>query len=620
MGSAEEIGVGKLSTMNTLRRMTTTAFSVEIPQLESSDMAVLVLTCFDDEDIIVLDALGNHDLLDELKLKGIGIYTNFNVASMGGTLVSMTRADGKPRWFVGEENWPARLADYAIYSAPLANTGLSVFHMDFILLYVLPISRYSKWKERAENSATMRTRLGLDRILPQVAIRDRAFDDFLYRNQIVLLVTNKFDTIIDVSRFSKELLGRGYVDLCGKSIHEIYPELSDFWPKKRRGKVPRKSSIATLLLKDPGKEVRVELSPSFSDERFLGMTVYLSDAERAKKEASSVVSARAHYTFDLLIGTNPRFLNMKREAERIAASDSNVLIQGEMGTGKESFAHAMHNSSPRKGKPFIVVDCGAYINTMIDSLLFGDVRSMYSDSQKSDTIGKLEQASGGTILLNNVDELPLHTQASLASALRTKTVIRMGSNIPRPFNARVMAATKADLRNCVANGSFRSDLYYLINVAEIRTIALRERLDDLPVLVKSHIHYLNRLTHRNVTGVSSDAVDYMRSYSWPGNIRELQNVVERAMDLECGDKITCNFLPEEIKVNRVLSSTSPSTANSAHFGSREQGRYSSFKESEAGRIKRLMTEYAGNKSKVAAEMGMSRSTLYRKLKEIQDWD
>jgi two-component system response regulator AtoC len=231
---------------------------------------------------------------------------------------------------------------------------------------------------------------------------------------------------------------------------------------------------------------------------------------------------------------------------KVASSRSTVLIAGESGTGKELVARAIHNLSPQANGPWVAINCGAIPEALIESELFGHKKGAFTDAAH-DKRGLFEEASGGTLFLDEIAELPLNTQVKLLRALQEQEIRRVGENKPIKVNVRIIAASLHNLSERVQEGLFREDLFYRLNVIPIELPPLHRRRDDIEALVDHFIHVQNARQGTNIKGVTEEALELMRNYAWPGNIRELQNCIERGVVLTGGDTIDVDVLPERIK-------------------------------------------------------------------------
>jgi formate hydrogenlyase transcriptional activator len=240
---------------------------------------------------------------------------------------------------------------------------------------------------------------------------------------------------------------------------------------------------------------------------------------------------------DAIVGDSRAFRSVLQEVSLVAPTDSTVLILGETGTGKELFARAIHNGSKRSGRPFIRVNCAAIPSSLIATELFGHEKGAFTGAMQR-RVGRFESAHGGTIFLDEIGELPMETQIALLRVLQEREFERVGSNQPVSVDVRVVAATNRDLKAAVAAGTFRLDLYYRLNVFPIHLPSLSERVDDIPLLVTYLAERYGQKLGKRFTSVSKKTLDMLCAYHWPGNIRELQNVIERAAVLCEGETLT----------------------------------------------------------------------------------
>lgn len=312
---------------------------------------------------------------------------------------------------------------------------------------------------------------------------------------------------------------------------------------------------------------------------------------------------KASYTFDQLIGSSSDFLLTKEQAARAAAGSSNVLLLGESGTGKELFAHSIHMASSRSLGVFVKVNCAAIPAELLESELFGYEEGSFTGARRGGKVGKFEAADGGTIFLDEVGELPLHMQVKLLRVLQEKEIERVGSTSSIRVDIRVIAATNRNLEAMVQRGEFRLDLYYRLKVMEIRIPSLRERAEDIELLAQHFAGKYQRLLDKPAAGISNQAMRQLLLYQWPGNIRELENVIERALNIiEPGEEIQPRHLPAELTGIKDMRPVRTLTEI--------------LEETERQAIADSLRLAAGNKSEAAKRLGISRTTLYEKLDKL----
>jgi transcriptional regulator of acetoin/glycerol metabolism len=277
-----------------------------------------------------------------------------------------------------------------------------------------------------------------------------------------------------------------------------------------------------------------------------GFVLILRSIERVQKLVNRMTGARARLTFDNVIGATPALKEAMRLALLAARSNSTVLLRGETGTGKEIFAQSIHNSSARADGPFVAVNCAAIPRELINTELFGYEGGSFTGADRQGRSGKFEQAHGGTLFLDEIGDMPLDLQTALLRAIETRSIVRVGGQRVIPVDVRIIAATHRDLREEARRGTFRSDLFYRLNVLTIHIPALRERSGDIPLLVHHFLGRQSRALGRSLT-ITPEAMDVIRAYNWPGNIRELENLLERVTYLMPGSVITLDDLPLELQ-------------------------------------------------------------------------
>lgn len=383
-----------------------------------------------------------------------------------------------------------------------------------------------------------------------------------------------------------------------------------------RTRQPVKNVLMTV---GPAKrQVVVSVSPVFVDDKLKGAVGVVHDVseivrlndelERMKK---IVRQLEAKYSFDEVVSVSPLTAQAVDQARRVASTSATVLLRGESGTGKELFAHAIHSASPRKNKPFVRVNCAALTESLLESELFGYVDGAFTGARRGGRRGLFEEAEGGTIFLDEVGVMNLTSQAHLLRVLQEKEIVRVGDSKPIRVDVRVIAATNVPLEQMVAEGRFREDLYYRLNVIPIFIPPLRQRTEDLPGLVEVILRKLNQEYGRSVERVSPAVLETFRKYRWPGNVRELENVLGRAMmNMRYqDDEVTLAHLPP-----LVPSDTGPLPPGQRPVPA--QGVVSlkdALEAAERRAIEEALAQANGNKTKAARSLGVSIRTLYNKL-------
>jgi two-component system response regulator HydG len=320
----------------------------------------------------------------------------------------------------------------------------------------------------------------------------------------------------------------------------------------------------------------------------------------AEKEKTKTLSKALEDKFGLgnIVGKNHKMQVIYELIGDISQSDSTVLIEGESGTGKELIARAIHLSSSRKDRPFVVANCSAYAETLLESELFGHEKGSFTGAIRRKK-GRFELADGGTIFLDEIGEILPSTQLLLLRVLQEKKFERVGGEETLKVDVRVVAATNRDLRQQMIDGRFREDLYYRLNVIPIMVPPLRDRKDDIPLLAQHFLEAHSPANRKQIKGYSEQVMKIFIDYDWPGNVRELQNGIEHAVILAKGEIIEVVDLPHNLRETVA----------------RGEGEISTLKDSERNLILRVLREAKGNKYRAAKRLGITRSTLYGKLKK-----
>lgn len=315
------------------------------------------------------------------------------------------------------------------------------------------------------------------------------------------------------------------------------------------------------------------------------------------KKAKELLEEQISKPFGDIIGESTAIKEVFGIIDKVAKTDANILILGENGTGKELIARAIHQQSLRKNNNFVSVDMGAFTETLFESELFGHKKGAFTDARE-DRLGRFELANGGTLFLDEIGNLSMSLQSKLLSALQSRQVTRVGSNKSIPVDLRLICATNMPLHQMVREGTFRQDLLYRINTVEINVPPLSDRVEDIPTLVNHFLNYYAKKYHKNINQVSPQAMEKLKRYAWPGNIRELQHAIERAVIMTDSSALQ----ESDFLFGRSLSSTTATdTLN--------------LDEVEKSAIARALQIHNGNISKAADELGLTRASLYRRMEK-----
>lgn len=429
-----------------------------------------------------------------------------------------------------------------------------------------------------------------------------------------MIVTDKDGKILLLNRSYREFLN--VQDVIGKPVTEVIEntrmhivgqegvaEIADIQQIKGQSMIAHRIPIMY-----EGKVLAVLGTVLFQDVKELASLAAMVDQLKDeltyyKKELRRRMGATYHV--DQIVGYSQKMLELKQFSQKVAKSDSTVLITGESGTGKELFAHAIHAESKRKMGPFIRVNCAAIPDTLLESELFGYEEGAFTGAVRRGKKGKFELANHGTILLDEIGDMPLPLQAKLLRVLQEKEVEKVGSVRTTPIDVRVIASTNQDMLASIKEGKFRADLYYRLNVVSLSIPPLRERLEDLPELVSNLLTQLVESTGVTVRSIDDDVWAVMRSYSWPGNVRELRNVLERALHLMEDDVLK--------KEHIWLPASSEELSSPAVVRPLKE----TLEQAEREALMHAMKEAGGNKQEAAKLLRISKSTFYEKWEKYR---
>lgn len=332
----------------------------------------------------------------------------------------------------------------------------------------------------------------------------------------------------------------------------------------------------------------------------------IEKANLTKRIAQLEAKLEDKLSFDGIIGDSKPLLQSINLAKKVAPTDTTVLLTGETGTGKEVFAAAIHQSSPRKHQNFVAINCSAFSHDLLESEMFGHIAGSFTGATK-DKKGLFEEANGGTIFLDEVGEMALDLQAKLLRVIENGEFLKVGESKPTKVDVRIIAATNRDLPKEIESGHFRQDLFYRLSVFQIQLPALRERVTDIEPLAKHFLNFFSLKTNKKIKALSDEFVQLLKLHTWPGNIRELKNVLERSVILETEAILTTDCLPMEIQQLKTANTSGESPLLSAF----------SLASAEKIHIQKVLNYTNHNKTETAKLLNIALTTLYRKLEEYK---
>jgi PAS domain S-box-containing protein len=438
-------------------------------------------------------------------------------------------------------------------------------------------------------------------------VRDKEIVDSILKGLAVpFFAVNNDYKIIFFNKPLEKLTGYSEQEVLGKPCHEI------FRSEICKEHCPLKETMATGIDTAMNMEITIQNKNNVpvpvrinnsvirdKEDKIIGGTETMRDVSFLKAIQKEI---REKHTYQHIVSKNKKILEILANLPDIASSGATVLIQGESGTGKELFANALHELSPRKDKPFIKVNCGALPETLLESELFGYKRGAFTDAKK-DKPGRFQLAEGGTIFLDEIGEISKNIQVKLLRVLEKKEYEPLGSVQTEKANVRIIAASNRNLRVLVQSGDFREDLYYRLNVITLNISPLRERKEDISLLIEHFMESFNQTVEGKINGISTPAMKLLLNHGYPGNVRELENILEHAFILCRENYIAPKHLPDYL-TDRFPRPTAE--------GKKLEELVDSF---EKELIEETLKQYGGNIERVAEELGVHRSTLWRKMKK-----
>ncbi|MGG5252474.1 sigma-54-dependent Fis family transcriptional regulator [Neobacillus sp. SM06] len=416
-----------------------------------------------------------------------------------------------------------------------------------------------------------------------------------------IIVLNEKGQIIKTNRILQQILQIQANDMEGENITKILasPEIAVFLATNQE----IADAEVKLTVHKTGKPISVLLNakPITRGNQLIGALLTIKEIKRVRQLVNHLSGNQAKVTFHEIIGKNEKFLSCIQEAKLAAQTDATVLLMGASGTGKDLFAQAIHNESSRREGPFIAINCGGIPRDLLGSELFGYVEGAFTGARKGGNAGKFELADGGTLFLDEIGEMSLEMQVLLLRVLQNREVARIGGSKVVPVNVRIIAATNKDLKKEVQQGNFREDLYFRLNVMPIQIPSLRERSDDIPLLVAYFSGQIAASLQKPKPKILNEVITVLKSYPWPGNVRELNNLIERAIVRSANNELSAALFPPDIS-----ESKQPFSEDTFLLSKKDERKRQDLLES--------IKKFNGNFSKAAAYLGVSRSTLYRQMK------
>jgi len=559
-----------------------------------------------DRDGYVLEHIGEERLVNIYC--SLGLCNGYNVREevIGTNAIGLALLTGEPIQVVGGEHYIKQYHRLTSSACPIKNkdgtilgvlsiTGnCELVHPHTLGMVVAAAEAIEKELKLAEYTNELKV------------INERFYQITESISEGIIRVDNK-GTIMSINRFARKLLSYNQKDIIGKNLRVILDRsnIRDIIKGIISGKTYEEEEIYFKTRTGRKRACIANITPIKSKTNSSGgVVITFREIKVVHSLINKIVGANAKFTFGDILGKSEAMIRTIELASISAKTNSTILLQGESGTGKEMFAQAIHNESDRRDYPFVFLNCGAIPRELVSSELFGYIEGAFTGAKRGGHPGKFELADGGTIFLDEIGDMPLDAQVSLLRVLEDKKIVRVGGHDVIPIDVRVIAATNKDLKKEVELGNFRRDLFYRINVMPIYIPPLRERREDIKILIDYFKDKFCNLTGKSIKGIGESFYKGMIAYNWPGNVRELQNVMQRVINMaEDNSTLTSKDLPSYINSVEISE------------GIGEKGELLTLDEIEKKYITKAIQNCRGNIAAAAKILGIGRTTMYRKMKK-----
>ncbi|AVQ40401.1 sigma-54-dependent Fis family transcriptional regulator [Clostridium botulinum] len=573
-----------------------TPFMNKLYQFVKGSNFFVILT---DGDGCILNVIGDESILKEaFNVKMIpGAY--MDEKNMGTNAMGMALSEKSPIQISGEEHYVKAYHRWTCSAAPIKDINGKIIGTLDLTGYSENVHSHTLGMVVAATNAIEKM-IELNNYNRALQVSKKSIENVFNSIQRAILRVDLSGAIKTINNNAIELLGFNENDIKSMKMWDLIPDWSMVLDEIYDKGSFVDEDVYVHCLKNK-LQLNLSAYPIYdSSMRIIEVTCLLSDIQKTRKLAGKILSGQAIYTFDKIIGESKKLLSIIDYSKKIADSRSTILITGDSGTGKEVFAQSIHNYSDRKDKPFIAVNCGAIPRNLIESELFGYEEGAFTGAKRGGYRGKFENSHGGTIFLDEIGEMPLDMQIKLLRVIEEGVINRIGSSKQIPVNSRIIAATNKDLREEVEKGNFRKDLFYRINVLPVYLPALKERREDIPLLIDYFMNKTSKHLNKRKVAIPPAYMERLMNYHWPGNIRELENIVELIINAESVEII-----------NNINHHSSKEVRDKA----KEETMVFNLEIVEKNHIKEVLNKFDGNVSSAAKALGIGRNTLYRKIEK-----
>ncbi|MGB4439088.1 MAG: sigma 54-interacting transcriptional regulator [Sedimentibacter sp.] len=544
-----------------------------------------------DEKGIIIDLIINNDIKDFHSNLNFVRGSLWDEKSVGTNAIGTCLADDMPIQVIGPEHYCEYHHQWTCSAAPIHNSKGEIIGSFDISGRAEDVQAHTY--AIAVSSANCIEKQLI--IAESYNLMDTTFDAILSG---IMIIDNNLK-VMRINNMIRDLFHMEEKDILNIEISKLFRGI-DIENNIFVNKNKMNFSDITIFIDNKKIECSLNISPIIVGDEVTGAVLVMREAKQVRKEVSKLAGFKANYTFDSIITTDNRMNELINTAKKISKTNCSVLIEGESGTGKELYAQSIHNESNRSDGPFIAINCSAIPKELFESELFGYERGSFTGAVKGGRPGKFELANGGTIFLDEIGEIPLEVQPKLLRVLDNNRIVRIGGTYERDLDVRVISATNRNLIDEVSKGSFRQDLYFRLNVINLRIPPLRKRKDDIIELARYFLKGLNAENDGIDKKFSADFEQILINHQWTGNVRELRNIIQRAYYMSDKELINNVVFPkgnEEIKEDSEKASC---TFN--------------LRDIEKDSIEQALSANKGNVLKAAKDLNISKATIYRKIK------
>jgi len=560
-----------------------------------------------DKDGYFLKILSDMEILEESKKLGSVIGANRSELTSGTNGIGVALSTGKPIQILGPEHYNICHHNWTCSTAPIHDPSGNI---------IGAVNMSGNY--RLLHKHTLGMVVGISNAIESALVTEKKVYELSTTNRFLktiiesindgLVILDKEGKITHLNSIAGGILGKEPPDAIGEPINKLIKTNFSLFDilNNRKGYLEKEITITPFGSKESFQYLLTEKLVEDYEGKSQGIMALFKEMRKVHRLVGGIIGAKARFNFSDIIGNNKKLKRAVNLAKTASVSSCKILIQGESGTGKEIFAQAIHNNSNRRDNPFIAINCAAIPRDLVESELFGYEEGAFTGAKRGGRPGKLELAEGGTLFLDEIESMPLESQPKLLRVIESNQLMRIGSNKIIPIDIRIISSTNQDLLLAVKKGNFREDLLYRINTVTVDIPPLRERKDDIPTLVKYICDKIGRRINKNNIEIDKKVLEVLCEYNWPGNIRELENVLESAIILSKNNKITMDAINENIK---YFKTNNPNP--------RDNNKAGPLIDLEKEAILKTLEEAKDNISKASKTLGIDRSTLYRKIKKYK---